>query len=210
MTYSVYYRGKIIYFSGVYEGAYKECFSSGVFYEQRFLEYIAELALSGAYLDVGSNVGNHAVFFAAYCPSTVVHAFEPMPRYVTYLQENVRANSLEEKIRIHDFGLSDSAEKIGFSFSDWSFDFHPKALDQIELALDDVAVIKIDVKGAEARVLRGGQGVIQKHKPRIFCDATTPDELDRLDAVLNPLGYQLTGNAWNASPTYEWKHAAGR
>jgi hypothetical protein len=49
------------------------------FWEIDQLEYIAMVGPSGGiYLDVGSNIGNHAVFFGRFCADHVV-AIEPNP-----------------------------------------------------------------------------------------------------------------------------------
>lgn len=38
---------------------------TGDFYEIVLLEYIKGLKIEGTYIDIGANIGNHAIFFAA-------------------------------------------------------------------------------------------------------------------------------------------------
>ena len=47
------------------------------FYEYQALDKIKKLNLTGTYIDVGANMGNHSLFFAAECCAQIV-AFEPL------------------------------------------------------------------------------------------------------------------------------------
>jgi hypothetical protein len=54
--------------------------TSGRVYEENFLQHIRDLGRRGDYVDVGAHLGTHTVWFAKLCPSTHVHAFEPVAR----------------------------------------------------------------------------------------------------------------------------------
>ncbi len=76
-------------------------------YEKECLEYLN--ALLGridapVVLDIGANIGNHALAFAT--QAAVVHAFEPLPEVVAVLEHNVRQNGLRN-IHVHPYALSD-------------------------------------------------------------------------------------------------------
>lgn len=59
---------------------------------------IAALNLAGVYIDVGGNVGNHAIFLAKFCRNTRVYAAEPSTDIFAQLLPNIRLNSLRNKI----------------------------------------------------------------------------------------------------------------
>ena len=78
------------------------------FWEIDQLEYIAMVGPSGGiYLDVGSNIGNHAVFFGRFCADHVV-AIEPNPRLHPILRRNIDANALGERTTVVPVGISDT------------------------------------------------------------------------------------------------------
>ena len=78
------------------------------FWEIDQLEYIAMVGPSGGiYLDVGSNIGNHAVFFGRFCADHVV-AIEPNPRLHPILRRNIDANALGGRTTVVPVGISDT------------------------------------------------------------------------------------------------------
>lgn len=105
---------KEVAFVGEYGPMYSKTFSQNMFYEQDFLDYISSLQLEGSYLDVGGNIGNHALYFAMFCNSTVVHTFEPLEKYQRYIKDNIVENSLDKKVVLHPYGLADSSMPVRF------------------------------------------------------------------------------------------------
>jgi FkbM family methyltransferase len=171
------------------------------FYEAEMLGYIETLGLRGTYVDVGAYVGTHTLFFATHCPAERVHAFEPRAREYGLLAENVARNQLAGRVVTHNKGLSDRAESITVHLDkrDWQIE-----CDKLDALIDEpVSVMKIDVEGMESRVLDGADRLIAKHRPLIFVEAHSLEELERDAAVLAKHGYRITGRAFNAAPTYE-------
>jgi hypothetical protein len=64
-------------------------------------------------------------------------------------------------------------------------------LDWILNRLPPPRVLKIDVEGAEASVLRGGQRLLSGHKPIIYCEAHDSYNADTLAQILHAHGYSL-------------------
>jgi len=112
--YTINQMRKETHFVGEYGKMYSSCFSKNSFYEQSFLDYIGSLNLRGVYLDIGGNVGNHALYFARFCKSTLVYTFEPLEKYQKYIEDNLKANALLGKVILKPFALSDSSEPISF------------------------------------------------------------------------------------------------
>jgi FkbM family methyltransferase len=170
-------------------------------YEAELLQYIETLALPGVYIDVGGYVGTHALFFAAHCPSTRVHTFEPRPHCHRLLRTNIDANELGEKVDLSDLGLSDRAETVTVRLDNKDVEFDCRKLDDV--VSGPVSVMKLDVEGMEAKVLAGAERILREHRPLLFAEANTDDDLKALTSVLEPFGYRLTGRVFNGSPTYE-------
>ena len=190
-------------------------------YEESFLEHIRSLDRRGDYVDIGAHLGTHTVWFAALCPSSQVHSFEPVSRFADVVRRNVTANDLSDQVTVHQVGLSDRAGRAvnrlspehqkGFvsdpGWAEESFDI---------VRLDDVlrgrpiAVIKLDVEGMEAAALRGAGRLLSRWRPVVYAEAHSPQLVEEIEQVLRPFGYRATGNVFNSSPTYEFVAPARR
>jgi FkbM family methyltransferase len=125
-------------------------------------------------LDIGANFGFYTLILGqAVGPTGSVHAFEANPHIATKLRKSVAVNGLSPWTHVHALALSDRRGEIDFSF-DPSFsgggaiglnqhrDYQsltvPTApLDSLLPADLPINIIKMDVEGAEAMVLAGGQ-----------------------------------------------------
>jgi FkbM family methyltransferase len=177
-------------------------FLQGVFYEQGFLDHIRSLNLAGVYVDAGSCLGTHTVWFGLYCPSTEVHAFDPRERCARWTRMNVDANNLGGKTTVHNVGLGARRGRATVKLDDIDETFPVRRLDRI--VRGRVAVLKIDVEGMEADVLRGARRILARSRPVVFAEAFTSAELAGIEQVLRPYGYKATGKVFNATPTYEF------
>ena len=206
MPFVVSQHGVATTFAGNYGRMYGDCFARNTFYEQAFLDHIRSLDRGGTYLDVGANVGNHALFFARLCRAERVYAFEPLPQYAQRIIDNVAANAMAQKVTLMRFGLSDTAGTRTITINGGRHDIETRRLDDLDAEiLDPVSVMKIDVEGMEENVIRGGLLRLGRDRPLIFAEANTPQQLDRMSALLEGCGYVATGRCWNASPTYEFR-----
>ena len=154
------------------------------FYEHALLQFIQSLRLSGTYVDVGANIGNHTVFFAAFCLSTEVIAFEPMRRAFDVLSINTQINSLAAEISVRNIALADSSghcsmdspslHNLGKSHRIQGSETPVSPLDQTIAADQNVALIKIDVEGDELAVLRGASPPSHAVAPPSLSNRNTP------------------------------------
>jgi FkbM family methyltransferase len=128
------------------------------------------------FLDVGANVGSYTVLAAA--TGARVIAFEPVPATFRQLQENIRINRLD--VAAHCLALGAAHTDLLFTTDADSVNH---ALAQGERCasatfvpvrcLDDywperppeVVVLKLDVEGFEAEVMRGGERAL--HDPAV-------------------------------------------
>lgn len=124
--------------------------------------------------DVGANIGVFSLFAAR--ASAQVHSFEPDPKFAERLKRNVYLNGWEDSVTIHEMALSDSNGETtlytdgvggmspGLSKSDDEtrneVTVDQRRGDGLEIRTPDL--LKIDVEGAEARVVRGMTGILDR------------------------------------------------
>lgn len=202
------YRGRAVRFDGapVYglenPGVIYSTLLKGRFYEHAFLDYIQSLHIRGVYVDVGSCIGTHAVFFALMCPSTHVYAFEPREFLYERVLANAALNPGGSEITAYPIGLSDKTEEVTANLDRREVVLTCRRLDDVITGRVDV--IKIDVEGMETRVLDGAAQTLARWRPRIFAEAGQPDQYEVLVECLARHGYRPTGRVFNATPTYEF------
>lgn len=192
---------------------------SGGPYEADMLDHIARQDFSGAAVDVGAHIGNHAIYFALVC-GLRVYAFEPI--FTPELRANVAANHLEDRIEVFDSALGDHAgrardsgervisdpEAVGdrtegrIILGRGPLSVHP--LD--EWAPTAVALIKIDVEGMEPEVLRGAESTIRGQRPVIYAEAKSKHDHQEIRRVIEPWGYVRTERWGRLTPREEWRH----
>lgn len=155
----------------------------GRFYEAADLARVAALVPPGAtVLDVGANVGNHALFLAMFTGAQRVVVVEPNPLALEPLVANVLANRMQGLIDLDHlgFGLGE-ADSTG-----WGMKKHDRNLGATKMAAGqgdlvvrkgdhafpdlDPALVKIDVEGMELPVLRGLEALIARARPTLFLE----------------------------------------
>jgi SAM-dependent methyltransferase len=171
-------------------------------YEHRMLSHIQALNIEGAYLDVGANIGNHTIFFAALCPSTHVYSIEPSDEAIGVLNEFAAINDLTNKITVIPYAASDS-DTIEVEFPRKGV-VPFKAVKLDEVVGPGVRLVKMDIEGAEPSALKGMTRILRDDKPRMFIEAHSETDKEAILSVIAPFGYLPTGNVFNASPTYEY------
>ena len=185
-------------------------------HEREFLEFINMLPNEGTILDIGANIGVMTVAMARKCPNARVLAFEPMPNNVKgikrilahYKLQNVtlfenalgdKAGSLEMVLPVIDKmkmqGLShvvkpgdDSAWNKGeyFTVPVYRLDDMPELK-----KVSKISGIKIDVENFEYFVFKGGEELLRRDKPKIYCELWQNEQRDNTLAFMKGLGYTV-------------------
>lgn len=208
-------------FNGVFQGTIDNYIEYQIFF---FGGYdIAGLILSREIIrklncknivDIGANVGNHAIFYSQIADN--VYCFEPNPMVIPRLIGNIM-NSCVNNVIIYDFALSDKNGKLRFfqnagrNFGAGSFERNHDGIDLnseqflITKRGDDILpdicknidFVKIDVEGHEHKVLEGMRKCAETMRP-VF-DFEFSNTLRRgvgNEASLRklfPVGYTLLG-----------------
>lgn len=193
----VMFDGTPVTFTGEYTGGY-DCINQGRFYETPFLEHIRSLDLRGTYLDIGTNIGNHLLFFAMFCPSDRVIGFEPMPHWRARAVSNIEANGIQDKVRLIPYGLSDRAEEISFNPYGTEHWLECATMDSFLGDVSGVAFVKMDIEGSEPKALLGGREFFKRNRPVIAAEVL--GSTDALISAAEAIGYRLTGNIFPSTP----------
>jgi FkbM family methyltransferase len=170
-------------------------------------------------LDVGANVGTHSMMFAQRFEKVL--AFEPNPAIWPSFEANAALNP-EANVILHRIGLSDESGEfqlynvdignLGLAtfLRDEQYDqpLKPFATARTERADDILAdvnadAIKIDVQGAEVRVLRGMQALLARSRPVTWLElgaGTQSEGLRRRDQVEALFPYPIRLSKFVARP----------
>lgn len=184
-------------------------------------------------IDVGGNTGYWAEEFRAYFPHTTVVAFEPIPEVSSEYRQRFAGDS---RVTVHQVALSDrigeSAFNVAHSTGRSSLHSYSASQDALDInfartesvaldVLDNYAiprvtggqtVLKIDVQGHEAPVLRGGRTALKETdvafvecsfareyegvQPHFAELASVLGEYDLHPAVFRDHGRSLSPYAW--------------
>lgn len=163
-------------------------------------------------VDVGANEGYYVLKLKKDEPGLEIYAFEPNPGAFGMLEKNIEANGLE---RVHVFhqAVSDSKEhETAFQYVDsvsaiggfriWGV--RPWLPDEMILdlvvettTLDDeledvkeIDIIKVDVEGAECRVLAGAKKTLAKTRMAVI-EYHGPDNRDMVKNIMESHGFTL-------------------
>ncbi|NCI45552.1 FkbM family methyltransferase [Sediminibacterium soli] len=164
-------------------------------------------------LDIGANIGVMAASIATKHTQAEVFAFEPIPDNQRTIERVVKHHGLKN-IRLFKTALGDAAGEIkmvvpvvgssnmqGLSHvveagrkNDGAFFTVPvQRLDQIPelIAAEKISAIKIDVENFEYYVLKGAQGLLEKHKPVIYCELWENERRSLCLDYIRSMGYAV-------------------
>ena len=161
-------------------------------------------------IDIGAHIGVYSLLMAKVVgPTGCVYAFEPVPQFYERLLANIALNEATN-IKPFQIAISDESGEIEFfvslphlfaSFDEGGssiFPYTPAHSQSIKVltetldsflerqGIERVDAIKIDVEGAELKVIRGADKTIRRYKPILMVEiqaatlqaaGTTPEEL---------------------------------
>lgn len=193
------------------------------FYEAGMLEWIRRHYSGGTFVDVGSCIGNHTLFFATFCDCERVISVEPVRSSFEYQREVLALNGLLDEVTLLNVALSDEPGRcymVPFApvghvnagqyqvgeARGYGDDVEVTTLDAIlkQEQVDDVTLVKVDVEFHELPVLRGAAHLLETQHPALFVELS-PKGSYYADTVafLSQFGYEVRSQH-NISPTYEF------
>ncbi len=209
---------------GDFISQYAQCYGEWSEVEVAVFHHI--LAASDNVIEVGANIGMHAVPLAKAIPQGKLFCFEPQRILFQHLSCNLTLNHLTN-VYAYQQGVGEQHQRLDIQSSDykvpWNYgsfsldkgfstegDFKGKVhLENIEVVrLDDhieinklttLKLLKVDAEGFDLQVLNGAKQLIEKYQPIIFIEV----HLNTVQRTLNymqGIGYQCY---WLASNRYQ-------
>lgn len=178
-------------------------------YEVEKQSLMASLIKPGA---IVADVGAHRGYFTLVASSLTgpegrVYAFEPVPLNIGYLRKHLEINRISN-VEVVALALSDQNGQMRFEeeetryrnrvgghlSSSGALEVEVRTLDGLcaegQVGIPDV--IKIDVEGAEALVLRGAEKLLRDHQLTLFIDTHSRAAHADCQHFLESMGYQTT------------------
>jgi FkbM family methyltransferase len=170
------------------------------------------------FVDVGANIGLISLGVLSELPNLKIYAFEPGPHQRELFARTIHENHLEHAIILSSDALGESAGTATFythdtkhvsgdGFVDTGRAGETREVLEVSVSTLDrwwrrmkrpeVAVLKLDIEGAELLALRGGQELIRSCQPTIFIEIhpknleNYPYSANDVAAFLRDLGYKL-------------------
>ena len=175
-----------------------------------------EISANDIIFDIGASFGSYTL--PALTEGAIVYAFCPEHEF-PLIKKSVDANpGFKERFHVYDFGLysepgvfkTDTMEFHKLKemsqaeinrlneHHDYGWYIHVKKLDDFvsTLDLDKINFIKIDAKGAELAILKGGEQTIKKFKPKLLIEFhifKDPNLEKNCHEFVTNLGYEREG-----------------
>ena len=145
-------------------------------YDLALTQRVASLAQRGGmFIDVGANLGYFSLLWAAANSANRVIAFEPSPRNLDLLRDNIDRNRLPSQIEViaraagrapgrlpFDVGPPEQTGWGGFTISPspQSIEVDVARIDQV-VAPQPIALLKVDVEGADTWALMSCEALLR-------------------------------------------------
>jgi FkbM family methyltransferase len=201
----------------------QEIRAAGTFFEIELLEHLAVRGPEGGvFIDVGANIGNHAVFFGKFLADRVV-CIEPHPSLIPILRRNLQQNGVPAASVLpcaagrtagpaYISRVKEVVHKnIGGSRvvdvrPDDGVEVEVAPLDRLAPSPEDrrVTCVKIDVEGLELEVLRGASQLLHDHRPQLVIELASRDARLAVKRFLTEFGYEDVGLRFGWTPTYHF------
>jgi len=157
--------------------------------------------------DVGANYGIHTLLMARRVEKEGhVYAFEPVPDLQLSLRDNVGLNGFGN-VTCLELAVSDATGTASFFLDEGEAVGHLAEAGAAKgtqvvvntVSLDDFVYerggrpptfVKVDVEGAESRVLAGARRVLAEHRPTLLVELHTPEQDEAVGRVLMEHGYE--------------------
>jgi FkbM family methyltransferase len=188
-----------------------ELYGESCLAEWRLLEQIIRPGMT--VIEVGANMGTHSVSMARACAPGPFFAFEPQPRIFQVLCANLALNDIGNAFAYPEgcgevegvavVPIVDYGQRGNFGGLELQPDGTPgikvriRPLDSLELST--CGLIKIDVEGFEAQVLRGAEATIARCRPILYVENDRADHQQEIISLISEMGYRLY---WHLPPLF--------
>ena len=176
------------------------CLETNLGENQKEIEGLLQFA-HGVVLDIGANVGSHAINFAR--QADLVYAFEPHPHTYWNLCANILINSAynvsplqcalsseDGQTTVWNIDPKQRNTAMGNEIGKPIGNDIPVVMARVDsLGLKNIYFIKIDVEGHEVEVLKGAEKTLREQSPIVFCEMHRAELRDAGIALMEEYGY---------------------
>ena len=168
--------------------------------------YACSLPENPRILDLGANIGLSILFHKRHFPNAKIVAFEADPVIFAYLKRNLAVNNADREVTLINKAVWDKDEILTFwsegadggRIQTGSADGQVKQIEAVDvasaLAGQEFDFIKMDIEGAEARVLPRCNEFL-KHAHAVFVEyhsrPGTPQHLAKVCQLLGDAGFRV-------------------
>jgi FkbM family methyltransferase len=173
---------------------------NGRIYEEEELAIIARHYPGGTFVDVGGNVGNHAVYAAKALNAPRVIVFEPERLAAQICEINAALNGCEGRIVLHRRALARIPGRANPSYLEHNLGgtrMEPTEDGVIEMVRgddilrnEDPKFIKIDTEGFELQALEGLDETIERCRPTLFVEVEN-EHIEAFNCFCTSHGYEI-------------------
>ena len=178
---------------------------AGRFYEENELSVLNDVfPKNGVYVDIGANVGNHALYVAKFLEPAKIIPFEPNRPAIRILIENICLNGLLSMFDLAHLGLGlSNKDAEGFRMetplaTNLGMTHMVEGGGNIPLVTGDMALadepridlIKVDIEGMEMLALAGLTETMVRTRPMILIEIDHGNRAE-FDAWLKDAGYHV-------------------
>jgi FkbM family methyltransferase len=180
-------------------------------YEPRFSAALADAVQAG---DVCYDIGGYRGFFAGVCAfagASAVHVFEPLPNNIRRIESLLEANP-SLPLTLHPVAVGAEVGETEFvvmaeasmgKLSGSSFQPGARTRETLRVRIETLDhllaagktpppdMIKIDVEGAEAMVLKGADRILRERHPRLFIEIHSRTLAEECSEFLLAFGYRI-------------------
>lgn len=196
----------------------KLIYNSRDFYEKETLDYLKKQYGSfERVLDIGSNIGNHMLYYCSRLGAKQVICFEPNTFNHNVLYKNIELNNLQDLVTVHNVALGATSGKgIQKDFTNRNTgmnriepvslsDAGTTAVDIVrldDLHYKNINFIKIDVEGFEVSVLKGAAETLRGSKAVVLIEVFKESQAE-VDQLMTSYGYRKTKTIEEFNIIYE-------
>lgn len=172
--------------------------------EMRFL--LRWLRPGDTFFDVGANVAPYSMLSTLVGGVSAI-AFEPVSLARQRARDNIRLNGVEQRVELVPCAVGDRDGPVQLTADRWATNAvvdgdYQGQVEHVEMIRldsfvqqrvpDRLSLVKIDVEGHEAHVLRGAEETVARHRPALIVEYNDTQALQRFAAAHGyvPVAYE--------------------
>uniref|UniRef100_UPI00262B9C7E FkbM family methyltransferase n=1 Tax=uncultured Brachyspira sp. TaxID=221953 RepID=UPI00262B9C7E len=172
-------------------------------------------------IDCGTWIGDSAIMLYEEYDFKEIHCFEPIKRIFNKLKNNVDKYRLYDRIKIHNYAVSNKNEKTYMLDDDAGSTIIDSNIDEAEIVesitldkylenKENISLIKFDIEGFEEQGLLGAENIIIKYNPVLliscYHDYVSLGQMFRIKKYIEKLnlGYKILFRGLTPDCNYEY------